>query len=82
VKKFDVDRQGIYTDNQTTIVYTHGRNFIEMEPNSPHAFLHPGERYTFDEHWWLLENQEGSEQEKDILETAKAALDKAGFINH
>jgi hypothetical protein len=77
VKKFDVDPKGIYTDDQTTIVYSHGRNFIEMEPNSPHAFLQPGERYTFDEHWWLLENPAGSEQEKDILETAQRALDKA-----
>ncbi len=77
VKKFDVDPQGVYTDDQTTIVYTHGRNFIEMEPNSPHAFLQPGERYTFDEHWWLFENPNGLDQQKDILETTKRALEKA-----
>jgi hypothetical protein len=79
VKKFDVDPQGVYTDNQTTIVYTHGRNFIEMEPNSPHAFLQPGGRYTFDEHWWLLENPTGSNQEIDILEITQKALERVVF---
>jgi hypothetical protein len=71
VKRFEVAINGIYTDHQTAIVYTHSRDFIEMEPNSPHALLKPGERYTFEEHWWLLEN---TSPEKDILDTIDRAL--------
>lgn len=76
VKKFDVDPQGVYNDAQTTIVYTHGDRFIEMEPNSPHAFLNPGDRYTFDEHWWLLENQVGATRCQEITDIVASTLNR------
>jgi hypothetical protein len=74
VKRYDVNPEGIYIDHQTAIWYTHGRDFIEMEPNSPIAFLKPGERYTFDEHWWLIEKDPS---ETDIIKTVDRALQEA-----
>lgn len=79
VKRFEVYPEGEYHDYQTSIIYSHGRDFIELEPNSPYAFLKPGESYTFDEHWWLLDDTNLETSKTDIITRVFEALDKAVY---
>lgn len=38
-----------------TSIFFIGDHFVELEPLSPQAILQPGEKYSFTEHWWLMD---------------------------
>jgi hypothetical protein len=56
VKRFRCFPDGVYSDalGFSVAVYLNGR-MCELEPISPEAPLQPGQSYTFDEQWWLLD---------------------------
>lgn len=70
VKRFRYFPQGLYSDalGFSVAVYLNDR-MCELEPISPQAVLKPGESYTFDEEWWLLDYPDANARP---LDAAKA----------
>ncbi len=73
VKKNGYFPKSKYTEHygQTNVFYTNRKTFAEMEPISPTAFLMPGEEYSYEEDWFLLEYLPCFEKGFDVFAAAK-----------
>lgn len=72
-KKYNFYENLIYGEkyHQTNIFYTNKTLFAEMEPVSPLAKLNPGEKYSYNENWYLIEYPPSSDYNFDVSAAAK-----------
>jgi len=73
VKKYRYFPESHYIEHygQTNVFYTNRKSFAEMEPISPTAFLKPGEEFTYEEDWYLLDYPPCSEKGFDVYTATK-----------
>ncbi len=73
IKKYSYTPEAKYTEHygQTNVFYTNCKTFAEMEPISPTAFLKPGEEYSYEEDWYLLEYPPCSDKGFEVCTAAK-----------
>ncbi len=56
IKKYKHFHGQNYTQGPNiTSIFFIGDHFVELEPLSPQVILQPGEKYSFTEHWWLMD---------------------------
>jgi len=80
VKRFRYFPDGVYNDalGFSVAVYLNDR-MCELEPISPEAALQPGQSYSFDEHWWLLDCPAANERPLDYERIKEAVATKTAL---